>query len=124
MKSNVRIGKEPVYTFEGAKAVKVSAEKELRRSVMATMLFEDTFYESGESIADRIKGLIAKVSPDKVADIAIEAREKMKLRHVPLLIARQMATLPKHKALVSSTLERIIQRPDELSEFLAIYWGT
>ncbi|NJK53452.1 MAG: penicillin-binding protein, partial [Leptolyngbyaceae cyanobacterium SU_3_3] len=28
-----------------------------------------------------------------------------------------------HKALVADTLERIIQRPDELTEFLAIYWS-
>jgi len=60
--------------------------------------------------------------------MAIEAREKMKLRHVPLLITREMARLKTpingmaHKDLVESTLSRIIQRPDELTEFLAIYW--
>ena len=109
-------------THEGAPAKRINAELELRRSVMACMLWEDTFYESGEAIAKRINGLIAKVEPQKVSQIAIEAREKMKLRHVPLLIVREMARLPQHKALVSKTLERIIQRADELTEFLAIYW--
>jgi hypothetical protein len=86
------------------------------------MLWEDTFYESGESIADRIKQTIPLVSPQIVADLAIEAREKFKLRHVPLLIVREMARLNTHKHFVSSTLAKVIQRPDELTEALAIYW--
>lgn len=114
--------KSDLTTHEGAPAKRINAELELRRSVMACMLWEKTFYESGEEISERINGLIAQVDPQKVADIAIEAREKMKLRHVPLLIVREMARLPKHKALVAKTLERVIQRADELTEFLAIYW--
>ena len=109
-------------THEGAVAKRIDAEAQLRRSVMACLLWENSFYEDGESIADRILETIAKVEPKKVAEIAIEAREKMKLRHVPLLIVRQMAKLPTHKSLVSETLSRVIQRADELTEFLAIYW--
>ena len=109
-------------THEGAPAKRINTELELRRSIMACMLWEDAFYESGEAIAERINSLIAKIEPQKVSQIAIEAREKMKLRHVPLLIVREMARLPQHKALVSMTLERVIQRADELTEFLAIYW--
>ena len=51
------------------------------------------------------------------------AREEMKLRHAPLLVAREMARLPSHRALVAETLARIIQRPDEMTELLAIYWA-
>lgn len=112
----------PIHTHQGAVAQHINPELQLRRSVMATMLWEDSFYEDGQSIADRIAGLVAKVHPQAVADIAIEAREQMKLRHVPLLLVRQMAKLPSHRALVGSTLARVIQRPDELAEFLAIYW--
>lgn len=110
-------------THEGAKAYMINAELQLRRSVMACMLWEDQFYEDGKSIAERIQKTIPLVDPQKVADIAIEAREKMKLRHVPLLLVREMAQLTTHKFLVAKTLERIIQRPDELTEFLAIYWN-
>ena len=111
-------------THEGAVSRRISAEQELKRSVMACMLFEDTFYESGQSIADRIKSLIPSCRPFVVADIAVEAREKMKLRHVPLLLARELARHPASGGVfpVSELLERIIQRPDELTEFLAIYW--
>jgi hypothetical protein len=86
------------------------------------MLWEKSFYEDGLSIADRIIQTVPLVDPQKVSSLAIEAREKMKLRHVPLLLVRAMASLPSHKSLVAETLSRVIQRPDELSEFLAIYW--
>lgn len=109
-------------THEGATAARINAEQQLRRSVMACMLWEDTFYESGEDIGTRILGLIEKVKPEKVLEIAIEARTKQKLRHCPLLIVRQMARLKTHKHLVAQALEAVIQRPDELTEFLAIYW--
>lgn len=109
-------------THEGAPAARINAEQQLRRSVMSCMLWEDGFYEDGQSIADRIVSTIPHVKAEVVRDIAIEAREQMKLRHVPLLLARTMAALPSHKHVVAETLARIIQRPDELTEYLAIYW--
>lgn len=119
-KTNLK--KPSIYTHEGAKASHINAELQLRRSVMACLLWEKTFYEDGEDIAARIAKTIPLVDPQKVAEIAIEAREKMKLRHTPLFIVREMARLKTHKHLVAATLEKIIQRADELSEFLAIYW--
>ena len=109
-------------THEGAPAKLINYEAQLRRSLMACMLWEKAFYESGEDISDRIASLVPKVEPHIVASMAIEAREKMKLRHAPLWIVRQMAKLPEHKKLVAETLERVIQRPDELTEFVAMYW--
>lgn len=109
------------HTHEGAVAAIISPEKQLRRSVMACMLWEDTFYESGEEIGKRIAALIPQVGFDKTAAIAVEAREKMKLRHAPLLLARELARMKAGKKM-GDLLERIIQRPDELTEFLAIYW--
>jgi len=110
------------YTHEGAKTIEVNALEQLKRSVMACMLWEDNFYEDGISITDRITSLISKVKPDEVYQIALKARNESKLRHVPLLIAREMARLPEYKGLVSNLLYHIIQRPDELTEFLSIYW--
>lgn len=118
---NVKI-KSNLLTYEGAPAKIISPELQLRRSVMSCLLWENTFYEDGVSVANRIIENIKLVKPEVVAQIAIEAREKFKLRHIPLLIVREMARLNTHKHLVADTLERIIQRPDELTEFLAIYW--
>ncbi|MEZ5998343.1 MAG: TROVE domain-containing protein [Hyphomonas sp.] len=109
-------------THEGAKGRAFGPEQQLRRALMNSMLWEDQFYENGVSIADRMVELVPKVKAETVAAMAIAAREDMKLRHAPLLIVREMARHETHRGLVADTLERIIQRPDELTEFLAIYW--
>ena len=75
------------------------------------------------AIAGRIRELVPKVAAEKVAALAVEAREKMKLRHAPLLLVREMARLATHRQLVAETLLRVIQRADELSEFVALYWS-
>jgi 60 kDa SS-A/Ro ribonucleoprotein len=120
MRTNT-VKKPIVYTHEGAKAYTPNAEQQLRRSVMACLLWENTFYESGESIAARIANLVKQVAPEKVAQIAIEARTSMKLRHVPLLLTVEMAKLASHRPLVAATAEAVIQRADELAEILSVY---
>lgn len=110
-----------IRTHEGAVAQHINSELALRRSVMSCLLWEDEFYESGETIAKRIADLIPKVRPEVVSAIAVEARTKMKLRHVPLKIVREMARIASHKPFVAETLEQVIQRADELTEFCAIW---
>lgn len=122
MKTNTKAPKVKRATHEGAPAKRISALAELRRTVMACLLWEDNFYENGVSVADRIAKLVPEVSGAEAMQIAIEAREKMKLRHVPLYIARIMARTPHQKEFVAETLTRVIQRADELTEFLSIYW--
>jgi 60 kDa SS-A/Ro ribonucleoprotein len=113
----------PLRTHESGPAIAIAPEQALRRSVLACMLWEDEFYEEGVQIADRIRELVPRVAATRVAALAIEAREAMKLRHVPLLLVREMARYATHRGLVAQTLAQIIQRADELSEFLAIYWA-
>lgn len=109
-------------THEGARARQISPELQLRRSVLSCLLWEEQFYEDGVQIAGRIAELVPRVKAEAVAALAVEARERMNLRHVPLLLVREMARHKTHRALVSETLSRVIQRADELAEFLAIYW--
>jgi 60 kDa SS-A/Ro ribonucleoprotein len=111
-------------THEGAAAAAMPNQMTaLRRATMACFLWEDQFYESGVEIAERIKHLVPQVSALAVSELAVYAREMMKLRHVPLLLVREMARGPvEHRRLVAKTLERVIQRADELAEFLALYW--
>ena len=109
-------------THEGAPARNISPELQLRRSVLACLLWENQFYEDGVEIAGRIAELVPKVEAEKVAALTVEARERMKLRNAPLLLVREMARHKTHRGLVAETLERVIQRADELTEFVAIYW--
>jgi len=110
-------------THEGAPAAVITPEQALRRSVLSCMLWEDEFYEDGVGIAGRIRELVPQVAAERVAALAVEARERMKLRHAPLLVVREMARHLTHRGLVAGTLARVIQRADELSEFVAIYWA-
>jgi 60 kDa SS-A/Ro ribonucleoprotein len=122
-------------THEGAVARRITPFQELKRSVMCFMLWENQFYESGQDIAARIAALIPQCNFTEVAEIAKIARNKMKLRHAPLFLVRELARLRSEKfklrhrgddlvpdGLVADTLAEVIQRPDELAEFLAIYW--
>lgn len=109
-------------THEGAPARNISTELQLRRSVLACLLWESQFNEDGVEIAGRIAQLVPKVEAEKVAALAVEAREKMKLRHAPLLLVREMARHATHRGFVAETLAQVIQRADELAEFVAIYW--
>ncbi|MFH1486507.1 MAG: TROVE domain-containing protein [Chloroflexota bacterium] len=110
-----------VRTHEGGKAALINAERELKRSIMACLLWEDTFYESGEQIADRVRRLAAKLPLEKVAEITIEAKDKMHLRHAPLWLALAMVQRG-NKAIVGETIAHVIQRADELAEIVAMYW--
>lgn len=94
-------------------------ESKLKRLVMANMLWEDQFYVNGEAVATAIGKAIKACEPSAVAEIAQEARTKFKLRHVPLLLMRELARSSKLKA---EWLTNVIQRPDEMGEFLAVYW--
>lgn len=98
------------------------AESLLRRTVMANLLWENQFYQDGKTTSDLIGELIPKVHPEVCFQMAIEARTKQNLRHVPLLIAREMARHDSHKKLVGDLLPQIILRADEIIEFMAIYW--
>jgi hypothetical protein len=118
--------KSPVSAFalthEGAPAIALNAEQRLRRSVLSCLLWEDEFYEDGLAIADRVAALAAELEPSVVAALAVEARERFNLRHAPLMLLNVLARTGSGTSLVSETLARVIQRADELSEFLAIYW--
>lgn len=110
-------------THEGAPATPhLTAQNQLRRTVMSCLLWEREFYEDGKAIADRIAECAAQVSPDFLASTAIEAREQMNLRHVPLFLLEVLTRTGSGHAIVGDTIPRVIQRSDELAEFLAIYW--
>jgi hypothetical protein len=109
-------------THEGAVAQNVNPRLALRRTMLTCLLWEDTFYEKGSKIAERIADLVTKNKAEDVAALAREARDKMQLRHVPLFLARELARRMGAGTLVAETLERVIQRADELGEFVALYW--
>jgi 60 kDa SS-A/Ro ribonucleoprotein len=124
MRTNVAVRLPPILTHGGATAARhVPPLAQLRRSVLAHMLFEGEFYEDGKSAADRIVEHARAVSPQELAAVAVEARAVHNLRHVPLLLTSVLADTGRVvPGLVSSTLEQVIWRADELGEFVSLYW--
>lgn len=98
----------------------ISVEKQLQRMTLAHMLWEDQFYVDGISSTDVLKKLVAQANPAVTSAIALDARQKHHLRHVPLFLARELA---RNGNLSASLLNEVIQRPDEMGEFLSIYWN-
>lgn len=123
---NTKAVSEKKYTHEGAVAVlHMTPEQQLRRSVMSCLLWESEFYEDGQSIADRIVTTAHKCDPDFVGNLAVEVRSKGNLRHVPLLLLSSLLNHPlKHKAEIPicNHINATIQRADELTELLSVYW--
>ena len=110
------------FTHEGAKAwPHMKPEQRLRRSVLSCLLWEDEFYEEGQSIAERIAEAAEAVPVTTLAALAIEARSQFNLRHVPLHLLTVLARRARGSSLVSQTIEAVIQRADELAEFLTLY---
>lgn len=111
-----------IHTHEGAPAHRIDLVSQLERSVMSCLLWEDEFYEDGQTIAARIMDLCNQVPTAEVARIAVQAKEDMRLRHVPLLLARELARTKEGRAELKAVLPRVILRPDDITEFLATYW--
>lgn len=107
-----------VVNYEGLKVPKNTAENTLMRLTLAHMLFEDQFYIDGKSNAELLKEAVAKCSPIFVTELAKTSRTKYKLRHVPLLLTRELIRKNHIKA---DDIAAIIRRPDEMGELLALY---
>lgn len=120
MRLNTAQATQKIYTHEGAPAKRINAAKELRRSVLSCLLWEDQFYESGEEIAKRIERLADEAPKEEVAALAVEARSDFHLRHAPLLLLRSL--VKKGGSGIAEAIASTIQRPDEMAELLAIYW--
>jgi hypothetical protein len=91
--------------------------------VTACLLWESTFYESGEDIATRIHTLANQCDAAFVAQLALEVRTKHRLRHAPLWLI--LALLPRKDmpgVAKAKLITEVISRADEIAELLAMYW--
>src|SRR3954469_8111199 len=106
-----------VFTHEGAPAPRIDALAQLERSVMSCLLWESEFYEDGQTIGQRIAELVKVVPAEDVSRVAVQAKEDMRLRHVPLLLARELMRSKEGRAQARELFARVILRPDDITEF-------
>lgn len=118
MKTNVKKTSPNAY---GNQTRELTAYEKLQRSAINCLLWEDTFYEDGESIADRIKKYMKQVTPEQARSVLKEAKVDNKLRHMPLFLLVNMA---KNGYLTAEDVADTITRVDDMSELLSLYWST
>lgn len=113
----------PNATHEGGPITEITNEQALRRSVASCLLWEDTFYEDGMSVSDRIMQLALECEPEIVSALAVEARDRMKLRHVPLWLCVALLKSASGTSIPRNTIAASVRRADEISELLVLYWA-
>jgi 60 kDa SS-A/Ro ribonucleoprotein len=111
-----------IFTHEGAPASRIGPLAQLERSVMSCLLWESEFYEGGKTIGQRIAELVKAVRAEDVARVAVQAKDDMHLRHVPLLLVRELMRTKEGREQAKGLFPRVILRPDDITEFLSIYW--
>lgn len=109
-----------VLNHEGAVSFAESKEMALYSRVCTSMV-SNKFYESNDEQMENLKHLISVCDPMFVAKLAVYAREKMYLRSIPLVLVVELAKIHKGDDLISKTVQRVIQRADEITELLAYY---
>jgi hypothetical protein len=132
MRINKKQPAKPVFTHEGAPSSRIAPLQQLRRLTMACMLWEDTFYVDGKTIASQIEGLCPKVDKDKLLTLTVEVHEKGLLRHMPLFLLLQcikykskntlLVTMTLPQLTLKEAISRICTRPDQMTELLSMYW--
>ena len=108
------------FTHEGAPSTPLKPIDALRRSVMAHMLWEDSFYEDGIAVGNRIEKLCEQVDELELSSLALEVHQKGLLRHMPLFLVVQL--LKKKNNNAAYVIEKVCNRPDQMTELLALYW--
>lgn len=109
-----------VINYEGAKAYSMTPEMELYSAVVTTGL-NNVAYEKDSQRLKRIKNLIQKCDPEFTAKLAIYVRNEMYMRSVPMVLTVELAKINSGNGLVNKTVQKVIQRADEITELLAYY---
>lgn len=123
MRTNVASKSVVPRTHEGGRAeMHVPPVKELERTVLSCLLWEDNFYEKGSDVGQRIADLCAKIDNETIFDLAYKARHTYGLRHAPLWLLVQVARKGKSQTGLAGAIAKTIRRPDEMTELLSLYW--
>lgn len=107
----------------GGEAYKEDAKLELV-SILLTSFLKNTFYRSEDKTAQRLKELVEKVDSKFAAKAAIYARTKYGMRSVSHLVAGEIANNVKGQTWTRSFFDKIVKRPDDITEIIAYYGNT
>lgn len=107
----------------GGSAYKMTPELELVSSLLTSFL-EDKFYETGKKRQLNLTKQIQAVDPLFAAKASIYARNEFGMRSVSHVVAADIAAHVKGEEWTKRYFEKIVHRPDDMLEILALYYGT
>jgi len=94
-----------------------------RWALLATLLWEGLLRDPTSSLSERLAERAAQIPPAEMAAAAVDAREKLRVRWAALFLTRELARRRGAGPLVAATLERIVRRADDITDFIALYWA-
>src|SRR5690606_18962310 len=104
----------------GGAAYTQSAKSELVGLVL-TSFVQDDFYRKQQGQLATLKQLLEKVDPLFAAKTAIYARHIFGMRSITHIIAGEMSKLGAGQPWVRNFYERVVSRPDDITEILGYY---
>lgn len=107
----------------GGQAYKQTSRQEFL-SILFTSFLKDQFYQTADDTISRIKSLIVNEDKKFVAKAAIYARTKLGMRSVSHLVASEVAKAVKGATWSRSFFQKIVNRPDDMTEILACYMSS
>lgn len=112
------------FNNEGAIAFQMSDKEKLVTQVLTSLFNENKFYgDNSQDILQTARNVI-KTDARFVANLCIFARSEMHLRTISHVLASELAKSTEGKNFVRKVLNKIIERPDDMTEVLAYYINT
>ncbi|RXE58602.1 TROVE domain-containing protein [Acetivibrio mesophilus] len=109
---------------EGAIAYSMSDKEKLVTQVLTSFFNENKFYgDNSQDILNTVRNVI-KTDPRFVANLSVFARKEMHLRTISHVLVSELAKSIEGKEYVRRTLNKVIERPDDMTEVLAYYMNT
>src|SRR6266568_5649717 len=94
-------------------------------SLLLTSFLKDQYYRSENETVNELVSLIDSITDKKfVAKAAIYARTKYGMRSVSHLVAGEIAKRVKGESWTKNFFDKIVYRPDDMTEILAYYYST
>ena len=90
-------------------------------SLILTSFLNDHFYESSQTQLERMKSLVMNLDSKFVAKTAIYARNEFGMRSITHAIMGELAFKVKGEEWTKNAFEKIIHRPDDMTEALSYY---
>ena len=106
----------------GGKAFTQSPELRLA-SLLLSSFAQDQFYRSAEQSFDELKQLLTEVDPAFAARAAVYARHEFGMRSITHVLAAELAPYASGKPWAKGFYDRIVRRPDDMTEILAYYFA-